>query len=94
MKLLIAKRRKDWKKRTIEKLQHSNTFVSAMYQFMDEYLYYTRDEKELKRRLKKLLWEIDKQLSNLIRTRGTEFATKTMCDMKKDFSEMAAKLEK
>ena len=92
MDLLIAERRKNWKKRTVEKIQECNSFVSAMYKFMDEFIYYSRDYKELRRRLRKLIWEIDKQLRNLQMSRKGEFDTEKIEQLKDKIAEIKGQL--
>jgi lantibiotic modifying enzyme len=51
---LIASRRKDWKNRISEKVSASNSISGALHGFLEEYLFYSKDEKELEKRLAKI----------------------------------------
>ncbi|MBL7148387.1 MAG: hypothetical protein ISS82_06175 [Nanoarchaeota archaeon] len=89
---LVDDRRKIWKERFKTKLEKSQSPEIAMISIVQECIYYSKDIKELRRRLKKLLQGVKQVLVNVIATRGKEFDRNELEEISKTLSKPLHKL--
>ncbi len=66
-------RRKDWKKRVIKKINSSPSIVRALKGFLEEYIFYSLNEWELKKRLKRIKEFSCGTVRELVNARKDEF---------------------
>lgn len=89
---LVEDRRKEWKKRFMDKLENSKSPESAITLIMAEFIYYSKDAKELRRRSKMILQEFSHISNNILATRKNEFDEKELGDISVSLRNIVNKL--
>jgi hypothetical protein len=91
---LVDDRRGNWKERLADKLEKSKDPEAAMISFLEEFIYYSRDSKDLRRRMKKVLQSFKHIFSNINATRKNEFNREELDDLYRSLTKVVHKLDK
>ena len=90
---LVEQRRKEWKKRFLAKVKSSKDVHEAIGRLTDEYIYYSKDRKDLKKRIVVLQGFIMGQLKSRQFTRK-DIGKKDTAEILRELSYLRRKLRK